>query len=280
MLFGGPLARADGVCENPHNVTAAERAVMTEVLETARGALPPPPPEWVIVGDDTINVPASFCLDPPVAMTYSFGRSYGNRSQQKQQASEQATAAAAATAQADLAKKQPRLDALMARMNALSQQAVAASQAGDQARIEKINRELESVSSAYTSLLSQGDAAAQIEAAGAESLRDIEIHFAVRVNPVHAVAPATAKPVAVPAGARAALSWNTEKEGVTTGHALLLVGPWKQNPSGKGWSPAVAAGKRDVKAGWYAVEVDADPSRIASSLRDIDAAALAATLKP
>jgi hypothetical protein len=278
LLFFATVLRADGVCTRAHPVTAAERATMTEVLQTARDALPSPPVDWVIVGNDAIATPRSFCLDRARTLSYSFGRSYGNRSPQKQQASEQATATAASAMQADLARKQPRLDALLARMNALSQQAIQAAQAGDPAKVDRVNLEMEKVSNEYTALLQQGDAAAEVESAGAESLRDIDMHIAVRVNPGSTVAPPGATSVAPPPGARAALRWTTEREGITSGHALLLIGPWKQNESGQGWSPALVPAVPSVTAAWYEIEIEADPSRIEALMRDVDSAALAATV--
>jgi hypothetical protein len=278
LLLAGASVQADGVCGNPHTVTATERTTMTRALETARDALPPPPSEWVLVSDDQISVPAGFCMDQPGPFSYSFGRAYGNRSPQKQQASEQATASAAALMQADLAKKKPKMDALMARMNALNQQAIAAAQAGDQAKADSINREIEKVSNELTALLDDPGAAAQIQTAGAESLRDIQIDIGVRVNPASAVMPAAAKSLIRPAGASAAMSWTTQHEGVTTGHALLLIGRWQQNPPGKGWSPVPARAAPTVAPGWYAVEIHADPTRLEPLIRGIDTAALAATL--
>jgi hypothetical protein len=251
---------------------------MTRTLETARGALPPPPADWVLVGDDRISVPSSFCMDRPAPFTYAYGRTYGNRSPRKQQANEQATADAAALAQADLARKQPKIDALMARMATLNQQAVAAMQTGDQAKAESINREIEKVGNDLTKLLDQGNPTAQIEAASAQSLRDIEMHITVRANPAGVTVPAGAKSVAKPEGASAALRWSTEHEGVMTGHAVLLIGAWKQKPAVQGWSPAAIDGAPAVTPGWYAVEIDADPGRLDALVRGVDVASLAATV--
>ncbi len=71
--------RADYACtQGSRDVTAAERAAMTSVLETVRRALPAAPSGWTIVGDDRFSVQGTICREFEDALwAYGFSRSCG-----------------------------------------------------------------------------------------------------------------------------------------------------------------------------------------------------------
>ena len=97
---------------------------MTAVLQAAKKALPPAPTGWVIVGDDQISVTTGLCRDYEAApWSYHFNRTY--QRVDDQEARNKIIADAAAASQAALKQKQPRLDAAMARSNAIVKKQVA-----------------------------------------------------------------------------------------------------------------------------------------------------------
>lgn len=116
MRFSPTLA----VCVKAYrDTTADERAVMTMVLENALRALPPAPEGWVLAGDDRPYVQPSICRDDEGRpWRYELSRDYQRVDDldKRNKILEDASARRATAMQA----KQPRLDAIMARIEEIS----------------------------------------------------------------------------------------------------------------------------------------------------------------
>jgi len=274
-------ASADSVCvKGNRDVTPAERATMTRVLETVRAALPPAPADWVVVSDDSLSVPKSYCRDfEPSPWHYRFSRHYSNQNTQRREAGERALADAAATSQSEMAQKQPRLDAIMAKMNALVPQVQAAEQKGDAAKAQKLRTEYETLSQEYTRVIEGGDSAAQMAAAGAAMSHDLEMTISVDVNPGKVAAAQGMTKLSARPGSQVAVRWNTQHEAATNGHALVLLGQWAPAAQRSGWTAVVPANAALPAAHAYSVRIEADPARIEQTLQSIDFASLARSLQ-
>ena len=200
VLLGAALARADGECAKGYrDTTLEERATMTRVLEAAKAALPAAPEGWVIGGYEEISVRSSICRDAETRpWSYDISRTYNRTDDAAER--ERAMADAAAAMKADLATKQPRMDALTARAQALGAELANAAQQGDQARIDALNAEMAQISKQFESLMNEGNPQARAEAIGAAQMRDVEMSIAVSFNPQSAFDPEM-QPAAAPAGA-------------------------------------------------------------------------------
>jgi hypothetical protein len=71
-------AHADGGCANGYrDVTPAETATMTAVVETVQKGLPPTPQGWVIVGDENVSLWTTVCRGSEAApWPYDLNRHY------------------------------------------------------------------------------------------------------------------------------------------------------------------------------------------------------------
>src|SRR5262245_18968609 len=117
VALPGWAALADGVCEKPHETSPAELAAMTASLEAIVRALPAAPDGWTIDSDDDA-IPAQFCLDDGAkAWAYSHTRHFTRVT--NLEASDHALESANRELQANLAEKQPRIEALQAQQAAL-----------------------------------------------------------------------------------------------------------------------------------------------------------------
>ena len=157
LMGAASIACGDEACDKGfRDSTAAERATMTAVLQTARKALPPAPTGWVILGDDQISVTKSLCRDYEGApWIYSFGRSY--QRVDDQEARNKIIADAGAASQAALAQKQPRLDAAMAKMDKIVAKQVALIEKDDTAGAAALNDEVASAQAEYKKIMDEGD---------------------------------------------------------------------------------------------------------------------------
>ncbi len=183
---------------------------------------------------------------------------------------------AAAAAAADRANNQARLDALQAQMMAIMQQQMALNQKQDYAGAEKLQPKLEKAQADYEKLLTAGNQ--QIEAAGREFQRDLEMSISVGMNAAPQRPGRNVTQLPKPAGAVAALRWQNEDPAVTDEYALYLFGAWKPDPDG-GWRPAVRAGVPPSGAHAVQVYVIADGERVAGATQGIDFAKIAAIVK-
>jgi hypothetical protein len=277
VALGAATAHADGGCAKGwRDVTAAERATMTAVVEAAKKAMPPAPEGWVVRGEDSVTMPTTLCIDQDTApWVYAVSRSYYHAA--VQEARNEVITSAATDMAAQMEAKQPRLDAVMAKMNAVSAEIAAAAAKADYARTEELGTQMQKLSDEYKAILEEGGTTEKMNAAAAEASRDLDMRVVVRVNALYASHDVGAEVLRPPAGAQSALRWKETNGGVSEGHALVLLGPWQ--PSGEGALQAVPAANAPAPAAQViSVTVAADESRLASTLDAIDFSVLAQTL--
>jgi hypothetical protein len=274
MVTAAPPARSDGPCNRGfRDSTPAERGTMTAVLQAAKKALPPAPAGWVIVGDDQISVTTGLCRDYEAApWNYNFNRYY--QRVDDQEARNKIIADAAAASAAALKLKQPRLDAVMARMNKLVQAQVALVEKGNIEGAQAINEEMAKAQADYQKIMEEGDSQEQMDAALAKASRDQTMYINVVVNSNQEVPDATAKPIPLPPSARAAFRWSTTRGSVAEDQALILVGQW-QSIAGGSWKRILHPSMPPTAAQVMSIRVTADPDRIAGIIGSIDVKSLA-----
>ena len=277
MVAIAPMARGDGPCNKGfRDSTPAERATMTTVLQAAKKALPPAPTGWVIVGDDQISVVTGLCRDYEAApWSYNFNRSY--QRVDDQEARNKIIADAAAASQAALKQKQPRLDAAMAKVQAIVKKQVALIEKGDTAGAQALNDDMAKAQADYQKIMNEGDSQAQMEASLAKASRDMTMYVNVHVNSNQETPDASAKPILLPAGARAAFRWSTARENVSEDQALILVGQW-QSIAGGSWKRALHPSMAPTAAQVMSIRITADPDRIPGIIGAIDVKSLAANV--
>lgn len=270
-------AHADGGCTKGwRDVTAGERATMMAVVDTAKKGLPPAPEGWVVRGEDSVTMPTTLCLDQEGApWTYEISRSYYHAA--VQEARNEVITSAAADMAAQMEAKQPRIDALTAKMNTLGAELAAAAEKADYARTEELGKQMQKLSDEYKAILEEGGTTEKMNAVAAEASRDLDMRIVVRVNALYASHGLNAEPLRPPAGAQSAFRWTEQGGGVSEGHALVLLGPWQ--PRGDGSLQAVPpANAPPPSAQVISVAVSADESRLASTLDAIDLSGLAQAL--
>lgn len=274
---GASIARGDAPCNAGfRDSTPAEHAAMTTVLQAAKTALPLAPAGWQVVSQDEISVVSSICRDVENRpWSYGFSRHY--RQVGDYEARQKPLADAAANAAAAQKLKQPRIDAVMAKMTKLSQQQVALVHKGDTAGAQALNVEMQKLEAEFHKIAKEGDNTQEIEAAGKAMNRDLEMVISVRVNPVHAAPGPDAAAFPPPAGALSAARWNTTSAELDQGHALILFGQWARNAQGR-WQPVRRPNVSPAAAHAISVSVIADPNRIDSALQSIDFDSLPAVL--
>jgi hypothetical protein len=276
LFAATPIALADAPCNaGLRDVTPAERARITAALQLAKAALPPAPEGWQLRGTEEFSIASSICRDSENRpWQFGFGRSYGQVGDYE--ARQKVMADAAAAAEADRAKNQARLDALQAQMMAIMQKQMALNQKQDYAGAEKLQPQLEKAQADYEKLLTAGNE--QIDAAGREFNRDLEMSISVQMNAGAQRPGRDAAPLPAPAGAVKALRWKNDDPAATDEYALVLFGPWKQDPNGH-WRPGVRAGVPPSGAHAVSVYVIADKDRLAGIVQQVDFAKIAAIVR-
>lgn len=277
LFAATPITLADAPCNaGLRDVTPAEKGRITAALQRAESALPPAPEGWRQVNaDGEFSVPSSICRDSEnTPWVYGTGRSYTNVTDPESRQKVMADAAAAAAAAQ--AKNQARLDALQAQMMAIMQKQMALNQNKDYAGAEKLQPQLEKAQAEYEKLATASTA--NIEAAGREFERDLEMSISVQVNAGAQRPGRDATPLPAPAGAVKALRWKNDDPAVSDEYALVLFGPWKQDPNGH-WRPGVRAGVPPSGAHAVSVYVRADRERLADVVQQIDFAKVAAIVR-
>lgn len=275
MVTAAPIAQGDGPCNRGfRDSTPAERGTMTAVLQIAKNALPAAPAGWVIVGDDQISVTTSLCRDYEGApWGYNFNRQYQRVDDQEARNKIIADAAAASAAAQKL--KQPRLDAAMARMNKLVEKQVALIEKGNLAGAGAMNEEMAKLQDDYKKIIDEGDSQEQLEASLAEASRDQIMYISVGVNSNQVTPDASAKPIPLPPGARAAFRWSTTQGKVTEDHALILLGQWRSAAEGS-WKRILHPDMAPTAAQVISILITADPERLAAVIASINVKSLAA----
>jgi hypothetical protein len=279
-IFSIAKAIADAPCDKGfRDSTPAERARMTTILEIAKKSLPPAPAGWQIGGYEEISVQGSVCRDGELR-PWSYGISRNYNRVDDAEAREKVMRDAAAHMVAEQARKQPRMDALMAQMQKISERQGALIEKGDMAGAEKLNHEMVKLQAEYQKVANEGDSQARIAAAGKESDRDRHMSVTVRVNETSKPLVAGAANFALPTGASATQRWtlpgNAHKS--EEGHALVLYGTWNRMDQTAGWRAARRANAVPTAAHVISVEVVGDPSRIDPMLQAIDFKSLATAL--
>jgi hypothetical protein len=279
-VFGAAIARGDGPCNAGfRDSTPAERARMTAILEIAKKSLPPAPAGWQIGGYEEISVANSVCRDGE-NIPWSYGISRNYTLVDDYEARQQVMRDAAANAVAEQAKKQPRMDALMAQMRALSQRQIALIQKGDTAGAQKLNHEMAKIETELKKVMDEGNSQEQIAAAGKEHDRDMHMSISVRINETAKPLTSGATSFALPAGATVTQRWirPADAEKSAEGHALVLYGTWSRVEPKKSWMAARRANAVPTAAHVISVEVVGDPARIDPLLQGIDFKSLATAL--
>ena len=272
--LGTSTAHGDAVCvQGFRDTTAAERQTMLGVMEAAKAALPDAPAGWIIGGYEELSPIGSICKDGEnTPWAYSFSRTFNRTDDQA--ARDQALADAGDKARAAQAARQPRTDALMARMQTLSAELSTAAQKGDQARVDALNREMEGISKEFDAMAAEDQP--MIADVAKATMGDRTMSIAIAVNP-GVVSNSKMQKAAAPAGAHSAYRWSTSADGVKEGHAVVLLGAWQPRAEG-----GVASQRRGTSsssaAHAVAVTVQADPARLDSLLDSIDFGAIAATV--
>ena len=276
-LFAGPVANANGVCEKGNrDTTAAERSTMTNALETVKAALPQAPDGWVIGGHEEISVPGSICLDfEDTPWPSDFSRLYNRVDDAAER--EQAMAEAAAAVQADMAAKQPRMDALIAKAQEVNAALVEAMQNGDQARIDALGSELTQVQAEIESLYTDSSRQSQLDAVGAAEMQDRTMQISVQLNARSSDSSDMQSSEVLP-GASFAFRGQTTDGGVTNARALVLFGDW-QTREGEILESGKRRGVSSAAAHAISVTVTADPARLDTLLAAIDFEAIAALVE-
>lgn len=276
-MFGVTNAHADGGCAKGwRDVTAGERATMTAVVEAAKKAIPLAPEGWVVRDEDGVTMPTTLCIDQEAApWVYVVSREYYHAA--VQEARDQALKSAAVEMAAQMEAKQPRLDAVMAKMNTLSAEMAAAAAKADYARTEELGTQVQKLSDEYKAILEEGGTTEKMNAVAAEASRDLDMRIVVRVNALYESHDVDAEALRPPAGAQSAFRWKARGGEGGDAHALVLLGPWQ--PRGDGGVQATPPANAPAPAAQViSVTVAADESRLASTLAAIDFSALAQTL--
>lgn len=279
-VFGAAMARGDAPCDAGfRDSTPAERARMTAILEIAKKSLPPAPAGWQIGGYEEISVAGSVCRDGE-NLPWSYGISRNYTRVDDYESRQQAMRDTAAHVAAEQEKKQPRMDALMAQMQALSQRQVALIQKGDMAGAQKLNSEMVKLQAEYQKVAAEGDSEARIVAAGKEMDRDLHMSITVRVNETIKPLASGAANFPLPPGASVAQRWTrpADAEKSEEGHALVLYGTWNPVAKTKSWTSARRANAVPTAAHVISVEVVGDPARIDPLLQGMDFKSLATAL--
>ncbi len=279
LLAAAPAALADSACNAGfRDTTPAERTQVTSVLKLTQATLPPPPEGWIIVVDPSneIFVPAKMCRDDEaVPWSYGFSRTY--RQVADAESRNKLLVDQAAAQRAALDQRKTRLDAAMAKYQAIMKQQMALNQKNDYAGAEKLQPQLEAAQKEYETLITEATDPAAAAATDKAFNRDHEMTIAVAVNPQIQRAGKGATAIAPPAGAKSAQRWHVETESESNDQALFLFGAWK--PGQGGMQPTLRAGVAPSGAHGLSVVVTGDPERVTQTLAKIDFANLAAIVR-
>jgi len=269
-------ARTDEECfKGYRDITAAERAAMMHVLETALAAMPPAPAGWEVASEDALYVDPKVCRDnDSYPWRYDFDRRY--RRIDDFEVRDEALGDAAARMQADMKAKQPRMDAVMARIQELSMAAVAAAEKGDYDKAEKINAEIEKASAEMEQIMAGGGTLDRMDEATDAANRDTSIYIDVEINTGHGLFGYGAERTATPPGADSAYRWTDMEGGNVNETRMILFGEWRTD--GEAFDPVFRPGAAATAAQTISITVTADESRTESVVDAIDFRKVAASV--
>jgi len=257
------------------DITPAERTAMMTVLQTAQKAMPPAPTGWVVSGDDKPYVTESVCRDDEsTPWRYDYSRDYERVDDQAVR--NQALGDAGAQMSADMKAKQPRMDAVMAKIQELSLAAVAAGEKGDYDKVDEINAQIQEASAEMEQIMAEGGTLDRMDAATDAANRDTRIDIVVDVNSGHGLFGYGAEKTAAPPGADGAYRW-TDAEGSNVNETrMILFGTWQTD--GEAFDPVFKAGVAPTAAQAISIRITADESRIDSVVDSIDYRKIAASV--
>lgn len=274
-LCASTMAQADSVCVKDYRaVTPAEKARMTAILQIAKAALPPAPAGWAIGGFEEISVIDNVCRDEETKpWGYGFSRTY-NRVE-GMEARDAKFRAVALQVNAAQQQKQPRMQAVMKKMEALTVRQVALFQKGDFAGAEKLNPEMEKLQKEYQSIADEGNGEALIAAAGKEMSRDTIMSISIRVNSMAVQKRAGTTNITLPPGAFLAQRWVEpgDEDNNDEGYGLVLYGTWRTGPPTQ-WTAPARTGAVPTAAHVISIDFSGDPSRIEPMLQAVNYATL------
>ena len=265
------MARADAVCvKDVRAVTPAEKARMTAILEIAKASLPPAPAGWQIGGYEEISVIGSICRDYETKpWSYGISRTY-NRIDDRE-ARDKKFRETALQVNAAQAQKQPRMDAVMKQMEALTKRQVALIQKGDMAGATKLNFEMEKLQGEYKKIADEGNSEALIAAAGKEMTRDTTMSISIHINTMSVHKRAGSTNITLPPGAFLAQRWvePEDEDDNAEGHGIVLFGTWRTGPPTH-WTAPARAGAVPTAAHVISIDFSGDPSRIEPMLQAVN----------
>jgi hypothetical protein len=276
LVLATSITHGQECVKGERDTTAAERQTVTSILENALAALPAAPEGWIVGGYEGISVLQRLCMDyEDRPWAYGISRTYNRADdvESRQQVQEDAGAALRASMEA----RQPRMDAVMAKMQELGTALGAAAQARDQARIDEINRQLAAAQVEMEAVMAEGPSAEQLVAIGNLVYQDREMSIAVQVNAAVAQT-ADLETAPPPAGALAAFRGEQAREGVTTAESIVLLGNW-QPRTGGGMQLTRRGNLSSAATHGVIVTVRADPVRIDSLFASIDFGRIAALVR-
>jgi hypothetical protein len=270
-------ALADSECDKGfRDTTAAERTTMTNVLSAALAALPAPPTGWIMTADEQARGPQSLCRDYETQPLSYSTRRYLSRVDNLEER-DRTFNAALSQSNAVLATKQPRIDALNAKLEEIAKKIGEAATKGDLARAQALNEEADAVGAQLRAVYDENDQTDQITAAGLGNARDTVIDIEVTVNPRREAPGSGAQPIAKPTGVHSAFRWSDDPASGTQDHVLLLLGVWKAVE--QRFESAPRSGAAIVTPSSLSIRIDADATRIESLISAIKIGDLAATLR-
>lgn len=264
--------QADGtVCSRKYrDSTPAEKARMTAILQIAKASLPPAPAGWQIGGYEEISVIANVCPDVE-AKPWAYGVSRTYNRVDDREARDKKFREAAAQVNAAQATKQPRMDAVMKKMEALSARQVALLQKSDFAGAEKLNLEMQKLQDEYQKIADEGNSEALIAAAGKEMSRDTTMSISIQINTMAVHKRAGSTNITLPPGAFLAQRWvePEDEDDNAEGHGIVLYGTWRTGPPTQ-WTAPARAGAVPTAAHVISISFQGDPSRIEPMIQAIN----------
>jgi len=256
------------------DVTPSESAAMMTVLESALRAMPPAPGGWEVSRND-MYVTESVCLDDEsTPWRYDSYRTYARVDDRDDR--DQILSNAGAQASADMKAKQPRMDAVMARIQELSMAAVAAAEKGDYDKADEINVQIQEASDEMERIMTEGGTLDRIDEATDAANRDTQITITVDVNSGHTLIGYGAEQTTIPPGADGAYRWTAMEGSVVNETRLILFGGWQTD--GEFFNPVFRAGSAPTAAQAISFLVTADESRIDSVVAAFDFRKVAASV--
>jgi hypothetical protein len=186
--------------------------------------------------------------------------------------------AAGQQATADLASKQPRLDAVMVKMTALIPAVEAAAQKNDLARLTALSEEGDRLKAEADRILAEGgDPRERFDAATQRAYADTTMSISVSINPNSDGLPSDAERVTPPRGATAAAR-RLGGDPATPGTAVVAFGTWRPTTDGF-FEPVLRGGPPHAPHG-ISVQVNAADERLYQVVSSIDFGAIGRLLAP